>query len=92
MCLETPELIKLDAQVANAYEWADRVEQSMDSEIALRDLEKLVNSGKQLPVNFGKKYEALCKRYQDAKGLEKRIQATYKMKSTRNSAQVGDEN
>ena len=49
-CLETPEFIKLEAQLANAYDWLDKVKESNDHEIALRDLERLLKSGKSLPV------------------------------------------
>ena len=83
-CLETPEILKLDAQVANAHDWLAEVTESLSGgEFPLRALEKLVRAGKSLPVNFGEPYDQACKRLQMSQDLQKRIQATYKSGITR---------
>ena len=82
-CLETPEILKLDAQVANAHDWLAEVKESQSGEFPLRALEKLVRSGKSLPVNFGEPYDEACERLAMSVDLQKRIQATSKSCKTR---------
>jgi len=87
-CLETPELLKLDQQVVSARDWLAKVERSQGAEISLKDLDKLVRSGKQLPVKFGEPFEGLCERLNKALDLQQRIQETFKSNKTRGAVQV----
>ena len=71
--METAEIVRLQTQVQNAKEWLTRVEESHKEEIPLRDLEKLVKAGRQIPVNFGEPFERVHNRKEAALGLQTRI-------------------
>ena len=88
-CLETAEIVRLQMQVQNAKEWLSRVEESHGVDISLKDLEKLVKAGKQVPVNFGEPYERVSDRMKQALGLQQRIQATFKSNKTRGAQPAG---
>ena len=54
----------------------------------LRELERLVRSGKSLPVKFGEPYDTASKRLTMSLDLQKRIQATFKSCKTRGAVQA----
>lgn len=54
--------MKLEAQIVSARDWLGKVKESQDGPIVLKELERLVRSGKQLPVKFGEPYEQSFKR------------------------------
>ena len=86
--METAEIVRLDAQVANAHEWLAKVKESQDVDYPLRELERLVRSGKSLPVKFGEPYDTASKRLAMSLDLQKRIQATFKSCKTRGAVQA----
>lgn len=85
-CLETQEIVKLESQVASAQEWLTKAVQSLGVEMPLKEQEKLMKAGRALPVRFGEPYDKVCDRYAKSIDLQKRIQATFKSKKTRGTA------